>query len=81
MTINDAPLNQKVAISAPHTTERELSDVESRLMHLGFIEGAKVEVKRKTTLLNGPLLVEVRGRVVALSQAEAQLIRVEICAC
>ncbi len=81
MTINEAPLHQKVAVSSLHPAERELSDIESRLMHLGFIEGAKIEVKRKTTLLNGPLLVEVRGRVVALSQAEAQLVKVEICSC
>jgi Fe2+ transport system protein FeoA len=78
MTINEAPVLQKVSIAAAQM-KTDLSDVESRLMHLGFIEGAKILVKRKSPLLNGPLLVEVRGRVVALTQTEANLVRVELC--
>jgi len=78
MTINEAPVLKKVSITAPQTRSN-LSDVESRLMHLGFIEGAKIVVKRKSPLLNGPLLVEVRGRVVALTHSEAELVRVELC--
>ncbi len=78
MTINEAPILQKVAVTTAQMRS-DLSDVESRLMHLGFIEGAKIVVKRKSPLLNGPLLVEVRGRVVALTQTEANLVRVELC--
>jgi Fe2+ transport system protein FeoA len=47
-------------------------------MHLGFIDGATIEVKRKAPLHQGPLLVEVRGRLVALSPSEADLVSVEI---
>jgi Fe2+ transport system protein FeoA len=56
---------------------REFSDIESRLMHLGFIDGQIVRITRKAFLLGGPLLVEVRGRHVALTFDEAQLVQVE----
>jgi Fe2+ transport system protein FeoA len=78
MTINEAPLNIKVTIQLQQHLQGEMSDVESRLMHLGFIQGAKVEVKRKSPFFRGPILVEVRGRIVALSQDEAQLVNVEL---
>lgn len=78
MTINEAPLNKKVTIQLHQHQHGEMSDVESRLMHLGFIQGAKVEVKRKSPFIRGPLLVEVRGRIVALSQDEAKLVNVEL---
>ncbi len=59
---------------------KEFSDIESRLMHLGFIDGANVIVTRKAPLFKEPLLVEVRGRSVALSFDEAELVRVEVLA-
>lgn len=58
--------------------EREISDIESRLMHLGFIFGEKIRVTKKAPLFKEPLLVEVRGRSVALSFDEANLVRVEV---
>ena len=78
MTINEAPLNKKMTIQYHQYPQGEMSDLESRLMHLGFIEGAQVEVKRKSPFIRGPLLVEVRGRIVALSQDEARLVNVEL---
>jgi len=57
---------------------REFSDLESRLMHLGFLEGEIVQVIRKAPLFKEPLLVEVRGRSIALSFDEAQLVSVEV---
>lgn len=58
--------------------EREFSDIESRLMHLGFIDGEIIRVTRKAPLFQEPLLVEVRGRSVALSFDEAKLVSVEV---
>lgn len=79
MTINQAPLNTKLVVlsfSSHHIGE--LTDTESRLMHLGFIAGATIKISRKAPLFKEPLLVEVRGRSVALSFSEAELVRVEV---
>jgi Fe2+ transport system protein FeoA len=79
MTINQAPLHRKLSISVLENKKAEtISDLESRLMHLGFIDGAEIEVKLKAPLFQEPLLVEVRGRLVALTKAEAQMVHVEI---
>ncbi len=79
MTINLAPLNQKLTVrSLSEQDNNELSDIESRLMHLGFIDGAVIVVKRKAPLFQEPLLVEVRGRLIALTKDEAELVKVEV---
>lgn len=79
MTINLAPLNQKLTVrSLGEHDNRDLSDIESRLMHLGFVDGATIMVKRKAPLFQEPLLVEVRGRLIALTSDEAGLIKVEV---
>jgi Fe2+ transport system protein FeoA len=81
MTINQAPLLQKLIVrSFAITDDRDLSDLESRLMHMGFINGETIQVKRKAILFKEPLLVEVRGRLIALSREEAQLVEVEVSA-
>lgn len=79
MTINQAPLHTNLLVRsfADHDV-RDISDIESRLMHLGFIEGAIIRVTRKTPYFNEPLLVEVRGRSVALNSDEASFITVEV---
>ena len=79
MTINQAPLLKRLIITAIATKNVEdISDIESRLMHLGFVHGAIIEVKKKAPLFKEPLLVEVRGRLIALSKAEAELVNVEV---
>jgi len=79
MTINQAPMNTRLIVrSFPIHDVREFSDIESRLMHLGFMDGEFIRVTRKAPLFKEPLLVEVRGRSVALSFDEAQLITVEV---
>ena len=61
-------MNTKLVVrSFPIHDDREYSDIESRLMHLGFINGAFIWVTRKAPLFKEPLLIEVRGRSVALS--------------
>jgi Fe2+ transport system protein FeoA len=79
MTINQAPMNIKLIVRSFHIQEvREFSDIESRLMHLGFLDGESIKVVKKAALFKQPLLVEVRGRSVALSFSEAELVRVEV---
>lgn len=79
MTIDRAPLNQKLVVRSftPHE-ERDLSDLESRLMHLGFFYGETIRILKKAPLFNEPFLIEVRGRMVALSKSEAALVNVEV---
>lgn len=79
MTINQAPMNTKLIVRSFHIQEdREFSDIESRLMHLGFLDGESIKVVKKAALFKEPLLVEVRGRSVALSFSEAELVTVEV---
>jgi Fe2+ transport system protein FeoA len=79
MTIDLAPLNQKlVVLSFPLEEERDLSDLESRLMHLGFFYGETIRILKKAPMFNEPFLVEVRGRMVALTKSEAALVLVEV---
>lgn len=79
MTINQAPMNIKLIVRSFHIQEvREFSDIESRLMHLGFLDGESIKVVKKAALFKEPLLVEVRGRSVALSFSEAELVKVEV---
>lgn len=80
MNINQAPLNQRLLVRSFASSDQEvaLSDVESRLMHLGFIAGQVIRVVKKAPLFQEPLLVEVRGRQVALSKEEASLVEIEV---
>lgn len=80
MTINQAPLHKKLIVRSFGTSElkNDWSDLESRLMHLGFIYGQSISIKKKAPLFQEPLLVEVRGRLIALSFDEAELVLVEV---
>lgn len=72
-------MNTTLTISSSTYQESEnISDIASRLMHLGFIDGEKIKVTRKAPLFKEPLLVEVRGRSIALSFAEAELVQVKV---
>jgi Fe2+ transport system protein FeoA len=79
MTIAQAPLNQILIVqSFLDKDPMDISDLESRLMHLGFIPGAEIKIKKKAAFFNEPLLVEVRGRSIALSLEEALLVKVKV---
>lgn len=79
MTINQAPMQRLLTVKSFSKQElRDFSDIESRLMHLGFIDGAVIKVLKKASFFKEPLLVEVRGRSVALSFSEAELVQVEV---
>lgn len=79
MTISDAPLHAKLKVTSFHSDDLiSLNDLESRLMLLGFIHGEIITIKKKAPIFKEPLLVEVRGRMVALTKSEAQLVDVEV---
>jgi Fe2+ transport system protein FeoA len=79
MTINQAPLRTKLIVRSFSINEvREFTDAESRLMHLGFMDGEFIYVTRKAPFFQEPLLVEVRGRSIALTLDEARLVSVEV---
>ena len=79
MTINQAPLKANLIVrSFSNEESRDFTEVESRLMHLGFMDGEMIRIVKKAPLFKEPLLVEVRGRSVALSFEEAALVRVEV---
>lgn len=72
-------MHQKLIVRSFHANEnRDLNDLESRLMHLGFFAGQVIMITKKAPLFKEPLLVEVRGRMVALSFEEAGLVDVEV---
>ena len=79
MTINQAPLKAKLIVRSFSNQEtRDFTELESRLMHLGFMDGETIRIIKKAPLFQEPLLIEVRGRSVALSFEEAGLVRVEV---
>lgn len=49
-----------------------------RLMEMGLIEGAMVEVMHEAPLGGDPLAVRVRGSLLALRRDEASLIQVQL---
>jgi Fe2+ transport system protein FeoA len=79
ITINQAPMDTKLIVRSFQGTEESVSsDIESRLMLLGFFDGETVQVRKRAPWFKAPLLVEVRGRMIALSLSEAKLIKVEV---
>ncbi len=79
MNISQAPLHQSLVVSSFNPEESyDLNEIESRLMHLGFIFGEKIIVKKKAPFFKEPILVEVRGRMIALTNSEASLVKVEV---
>jgi Fe2+ transport system protein FeoA len=79
ITIDQAPLGKRLFVSSFREDEqRDFSEIESRLMLLGIVFGQSVTLVKKSLMSRGPLLIEVRGRRIALSQNEAILIKVEV---
>ena len=79
MTLDLAPLRKILTIQSFNSDDQStIGDLESRLMHLGFIHGAQVSITQKAPFFKGPLLIEVRGRKVALTISEAKLVEVEV---
>lgn len=70
MTLAESPLNQNARIA-------ELvgdAVVVSRLREIGFIRGETVQVRGRAPF-GDPIIVEVRGAMVALRKEEAQCVK------
>lgn len=48
-----------------------------RLMQMGFLEGAEVELARQAPLSADPIAVRVRGTLIALRRRDANRVEVE----
>lgn len=77
ITLDLAPLNKKLLVSSLAVESVEFDLIKSRLMHLGFIKDEPVIVIQKAPFFQIPILVEIRGRRIALSAGEARMINVE----
>ena len=64
----------KAIQSANVASKRPVEDLESRLIELGFVEGASVEVLHEGLLGRDPIAVRVDGITVALRRREAMAI-------
>lgn len=52
------------------------SDVIERLMHMGLLEGAHVEIMHEAPFSKDPIAVKVRGSLIALRRSEANAVEV-----
>lgn len=55
----------------------KMPDMGLRLMEMGFLQGAEVRILHEAPFGGCPLAIEVRGSLIALRRAEANLIEVE----
>lgn len=51
--------------------------ISTRLMELGFLPGAEIEVLHQAPFSKDPIAIRVRGTLIALRLSEAALIEVE----
>jgi ferrous iron transport protein A len=54
----------------------EGSDLSSRLLEMGLLEGASVEVVHEAPFGKDPIAVRIRGAVIALRRTEANWVEV-----
>ncbi len=70
------------AVDARHlaSTEARLDiapeELEQRLLEMGFVEGARVEIRHQGPIARDPIAVRVNNAVIALRRAEANAIYV-----
>lgn len=77
ITLDIAPINKKLLVNGINLGNKENELIESRLMHLGFIKNEPVIIIQKAPYFQIPILVEIKGRRIALSFEEAKMINVE----
>lgn len=69
-----------VHVGAPHAMAEagNINELERRLLELGFVEGAAVEVLQEGLFGRDPILVRVNDTRIALRRREAAYVRVEV---
>jgi ferrous iron transport protein A len=68
-------LIESVSVGAGHAG-LAADELERRLLELGFVEGAPVEVLHEGAIGRDPLAVRVHGMTIALRRREAMAVRV-----
>ena len=67
-------------IDAIHVDEgvhgRQASEIESRLIELGFVEGAEIKILHEGPIGRDPIAVRINGTTIALRRREAMAILV-----
>ena len=67
-------------INAIHVGEemhgRHASEIESRLIELGFVEGAEIKILHEGPIGRDPIAVRINGATIALRRREAMAILV-----
>ncbi len=76
MVLLEVPIGTTVRVTAYHSE----GDLEGKLRQLGLMPGDPVRVLRKAPL-QGPVLLEIGGREIALGVGIAALIEVEDVPC
>ncbi|MGB5600143.1 MAG: FeoA family protein [Thiothrix litoralis] len=59
-----------------HRSSLSTAEMERRLIELGFIEGARVQILHEGLICRDPIAVRVNGATVALRRREAMAIKV-----
>jgi len=77
MNLLNAPFLKPLRVTQVEMTSHD-ETIARRLMELGFIEGAVIELRHEAPLIKDPVAVLVRGMVVALRRYEADHIKVEL---
>jgi ferrous iron transport protein A len=51
---------------------------DTRLLEMGFLEGSKIEVMHEAPWGKDPIIVRIRGALIALRRQEADAVKVEL---
>ena len=77
MNLNHSPLNTPLRI-VDISPSADLDVISKRMMEIGFIKGAVIEIRHQAPIVHDPLAVMVRGMVVALRRYESERVTVEV---
>jgi ferrous iron transport protein A len=55
-----------------------VDSLDTRLLEMGFLEGSKVEVMHEAPWGKDPIIVRIRGALIALRRQEADAVRIEL---
>jgi len=67
--------------SVTQRSDMNEKEIIKRFMRLGFLRGETVRVIQKAPFFQSPILVQVRGARIALSDDEAELVQLESSQC
>ena len=62
----------------PPDAQGESVEIVHRLLEMGFLEGSHLEVVHQAPLSHDPIVVRVRGALIALRRSEGHLIEVKL---